>query len=171
MPHLSNRVIYGIYKDCLEELNRCGIIQGASFDVVQANPEDPETALQYVEEPMEHLTLPTFDEMLLNYQMFADAIPKQLADAAHASVVSLSLRCSGTILHHQVDILTTNRDSVDALFDGFLFYRWCFIATILDVPMFERHWRLCGWESRRRFRPRREVMWVEGIERGDRNGM
>lgn len=88
MPHLSNRAIYGIYKDCLEELNRCGIIQGVSFDVVQANPEDPETALQYVEEPMEHLTLPTFDEMLLNYQMFPDAIPKQLADAATASVVS-----------------------------------------------------------------------------------
>ncbi|ODM15338.1 hypothetical protein SI65_09279 [Aspergillus cristatus] len=86
MPHLSNRAIYGIYKDCLEELNRCEIIQGVSFDVVQANPEDPETALQYVEEPMEHLTLPTFDEMLLHYQMFADAIPKQLADAANASV-------------------------------------------------------------------------------------
>lgn len=87
MPHLSNRAIYGIYKDCLEELNRCGIIQGVSFDVVQANPEDPETALQYVEEPMEHLTLPKFDEMLLNYQVFPDAIPKQLADAATVSVV------------------------------------------------------------------------------------
>ncbi|EYE93709.1 uncharacterized protein EURHEDRAFT_379053 [Aspergillus ruber CBS 135680] len=86
MPHLSSRAIYGIYKDCLEELNRCGIIQGVSFDVVQANPEDPETALQYVEESMQHLTLPTFDEMLLNYQMFADAIPKRLADAATASV-------------------------------------------------------------------------------------
>lgn len=28
MPHLSNRAIYGIYKDCLEELNRCEIVQG-----------------------------------------------------------------------------------------------------------------------------------------------
>lgn len=90
MPRLSNRAIYGIYKDCLEELSRCGIIRGASFDVIQANPEDPQTALQYVEAPTEHLALPKFDEMLLNYQMFPDAIPKQLADAATASVVRVS---------------------------------------------------------------------------------
>ncbi|KAA8643659.1 putative pachytene checkpoint component Pch2 [Aspergillus tanneri] len=86
IPHLSNRTIYGVYKECLEELSRCGIIGGASFDVVQVNPDDPFTALQYVESPTENLTIPSFDEMLLNYQMFADAVPKQLADAACESV-------------------------------------------------------------------------------------
>ncbi|KAF4220953.1 hypothetical protein CNMCM8980_002831 [Aspergillus fumigatiaffinis] len=88
VPHLSNRTIYGIYKECLEELSRRGIIEGASFDVVQVNPEDPQTALQYVEQPAESLMLPMFEEMLLNYQIFPNAIPKQLADAASASVVS-----------------------------------------------------------------------------------
>jgi hypothetical protein len=44
--------------------------------------------LQYVEQPAEALTLPMFEEMLLNYQIFPNAIPKQLADAASASVVS-----------------------------------------------------------------------------------
>ncbi|KAF7178446.1 hypothetical protein CNMCM7691_007142 [Aspergillus felis] len=84
VPHLSNRTIYGIYKECLEELGRRGLIDGASFDVVQANPEDPQTALQYVEQPAESLMLPMFEEMLLNYQIFPNAIPKQLADAASA---------------------------------------------------------------------------------------
>jgi SpoVK/Ycf46/Vps4 family AAA+-type ATPase len=88
VPHLSNRTIYGIYKECLEELGRRGIIEGASFDVVQVNPEDPQTALQYEEQPAESLMLPMFEEMLLNYQIFPNAIPKQLADAAAASVVS-----------------------------------------------------------------------------------
>ncbi|TQB74400.1 hypothetical protein MPDQ_004893 [Monascus purpureus] len=85
MPHLSVKVIYGIYKDCLEELSRSGIIEGASFDVVQLNPEDPQTPLQYVEKPMEYLMLPTFEEMLLNYQMFPAAVPKKLADLAKES--------------------------------------------------------------------------------------
>lgn len=89
MPHLSARVIYGLYKECLEELSRVGIIDGASFDVVQVNPDDPQTPLQYVEQPAEYLALPTFDEMLLHYQTFPDAVPKQLADAAMASVVSI----------------------------------------------------------------------------------
>lgn len=139
MPHLSNRIIYGIYKDCLEELNRCGIIQGVSFDVVQANPEDPETALQYVEESMEHLTLPNFDEMLLNYQMFPGAIPKELADAADASVVGSLPPLFQDKLCHEVGILTANRDSVVALFDGSLSYHWYFIATAFGVFIFGRH--------------------------------
>lgn len=88
IPYLSNRAIYGIYKECLEELSRCGIIEGTSFDVVQVNPENPQTALQYVEQATEILLLPTFDEMLLNYQMFPDAVPKQLGDAALESMVS-----------------------------------------------------------------------------------
>ncbi|GIJ84753.1 hypothetical protein Asppvi_003604 [Aspergillus pseudoviridinutans] len=108
VPHLSNRTIYGIYKECLEELGRRGLIEGASFDVVQANPEDPQTALQYVEQPAESLLLPMFEEMLLNYQIFPNAIPKQLADAASASVglsgrtirrlpaLSLVLHCSSS---------------------------------------------------------------------------
>lgn len=88
VPHLSNKTIYGIYKECLEELSWRGIIEGASFDVVQVKPEDPQTALQYVEQPARFLMLPMFEEMLLNYQIFPNAIPKQLADAASASVVS-----------------------------------------------------------------------------------
>lgn len=89
MPHLSARAIYGLYRESLEELSRCGIIDGASFDVVQVRPDDPQTPLQYVEQPTEHLTLPSFDEMLLHYQTFPDAVPKQLADAATESVVSI----------------------------------------------------------------------------------
>ncbi|KAH1909909.1 hypothetical protein KXW29_005365 [Aspergillus fumigatus] len=88
VPHLSNKTIYGIYKECLEELSWRGIIEGASFDVFQVKPEDPQTALQYVEQPARFLMLPMFEEMLLNYQIFPNAIPKQLADAASASVVS-----------------------------------------------------------------------------------
>lgn len=89
MPPLSHRAIYGIYKDCLEELNRCGTIQGSLFDVIPANPEDPETALLYVEEPANELVLPTYDEMLLNYEAIPGCTPKQLSDAARASIVSL----------------------------------------------------------------------------------
>ncbi|GFF35563.1 hypothetical protein IFM58399_04260 [Aspergillus lentulus] len=111
VPHLSNRTIYGIYKECLEELSRRGIIKGASFDVVQVNPEDPHTDLQYVEQPAECLMLPLFEEMLLNFQIFPNAIPKQLADAASASVglsgrtirrlpiLSLVLHCSSSRCH------------------------------------------------------------------------
>ncbi|OOO12889.1 cytochrome c1 [Aspergillus oryzae] len=91
IPYLSNRAIYGIYKECLEELSRCGIIEGTSFDVVQVNPENPQTALQYVEQATEILLLPTFDEMLLNYQMFPDAVPKQLGDAALESMRVLDI--------------------------------------------------------------------------------
>ncbi|OOF95871.1 hypothetical protein ASPCADRAFT_168612 [Aspergillus carbonarius ITEM 5010] len=86
IPKLSSRPIYKIYKDCLEELSQHGIIEGVSFDVVQVAPNDPQTALQYVEQRAEQLILPTFDEMLLHYKMFRDAIPKLLADAAFESL-------------------------------------------------------------------------------------
>ena len=85
---MSGRTIYGIYRECLQELSRRGIIEGMSFDVIQESPGDPFTALQYVERPAESLALPAFDEMLLHYQIFVDAIPKQMADAAAESVVS-----------------------------------------------------------------------------------
>ncbi|KNG87038.1 cytochrome c1 [Aspergillus nomiae NRRL 13137] len=91
VPYLSNRAIYGIYKECLEELSRCEIIEGASFDVVQVNPDNPQTALQYVEQATEALLLPTFDEMLLNYQMFPESVPKQLGDAALESMRVLNI--------------------------------------------------------------------------------
>ena len=95
IPKLSSRPIYKIYKDCLEELSQHGIIEGVSFDVVQVAPNDPQTALQYVEQRAEQLILPTFDEMLLHYKMFRDAIPKLLADAAFESLVSgIGLFCS-----------------------------------------------------------------------------
>lgn len=87
MPHLSNRVIYAIYKDCLEELSRIGVVEGASFDVIPLNPEDPHTQLQYVEEPSENLAIPAFEEMLLNYHIFPAAIPTKLAGLANLSMV------------------------------------------------------------------------------------
>ncbi|RMJ28650.1 hypothetical protein PHISP_00507 [Aspergillus sp. HF37] len=89
MPHLSHRTMYELYKECLEELSRCRIVEGASFDVIQVNPDDPQTPLQYVEQPAAALTLPSFDEMLLNFQMFPDAVPTRLADIASASAVSI----------------------------------------------------------------------------------
>lgn len=88
LPALSTQSIYGIYKDCLEELSRCGIIQGASFDVVEEDPDNPETSLRYLEQPANHLTLPTFEEMLATYQMFPHAVPTHLGDLAKASMVS-----------------------------------------------------------------------------------
>ncbi|OJI86876.1 hypothetical protein ASPTUDRAFT_117184 [Aspergillus tubingensis CBS 134.48] len=84
-PQLSSRPIYNIYKDCLEELSQSGLIGGVSFDVVQVTPDDPQTALQYVEQAAEHLTLPTFDEVLLHYRSFPDAIPTLLANAVFES--------------------------------------------------------------------------------------
>ncbi|GAT27196.1 pachytene checkpoint component Pch2 [Aspergillus luchuensis] len=71
--------------DCLEELSQSGLIEGVSFDVVQVTPDDPQTALQYVEQAAEHLTLPTFDEVLLHYRSFSDAIPTLLAKAVFES--------------------------------------------------------------------------------------
>ncbi|BCS08311.1 hypothetical protein ALUC_20681A [Aspergillus luchuensis] len=85
IPQLSSRPIYNIYKDCLEELSQSGLIEGVSFDVVQVTPDDPQTALQYVEQAAEHLTLPTFDEVLLHYRSFSDAIPTLLAKAVFES--------------------------------------------------------------------------------------
>ncbi|GLA61698.1 pachytene checkpoint protein 2 [Aspergillus tubingensis] len=85
IPQLSSRPIYNVYKDCLEELSQSGLIEGVSFDVVQVTPDDPQTALQYVEQAAEHLTLPTFDEVLLHYRSFPDAIPTLLANAVFES--------------------------------------------------------------------------------------
>ena len=87
MPHLSNKVIYAIYKDCLEELSRVDVVEGAVFEVIPLNPDDPQTRLHYVEEPARNLALPEFEEMLLNYQMFPDAIPTELAGLASLSTV------------------------------------------------------------------------------------
>ncbi|PYH65415.1 putative pachytene checkpoint component Pch2 [Aspergillus vadensis CBS 113365] len=71
--------------DCLEELSQSGLIEGVAFDVVQVTPDDPQTALQYVEQAAEHLTIPTFDEVLLHYRSFPDAIPTLLANAVFES--------------------------------------------------------------------------------------
>lgn len=90
MPHLSHRVIYCIYKNCLEELSRCGLIEGSSFNIIQINPDDPQTPLRYVEQPAEALLLPGFEDMILNYKIIPNAIPKQLGELAQASVVSSS---------------------------------------------------------------------------------
>ncbi|PLN78730.1 putative pachytene checkpoint component Pch2 [Aspergillus taichungensis] len=86
IPHLSDRAIYEIYKECLEEMSRREIIEGVTFDVIQVDPQDPQTALRYVEQAATSLLLPSFDEMILNYQIFSNAVPKLLADAVAASV-------------------------------------------------------------------------------------
>ncbi|PYI30630.1 putative pachytene checkpoint component Pch2 [Aspergillus indologenus CBS 114.80] len=90
VPNLSSRSIYRIYKDCLEEMSRNGIIEGATFDVKLSQPDDPQTQLSYMEEPAEQLMLPTYDEMIVNYPMFPEAVPTLLAEA-----VSESLGLSG----------------------------------------------------------------------------
>ncbi|RAK74886.1 putative pachytene checkpoint component Pch2 [Aspergillus fijiensis CBS 313.89] len=90
VPNLSSRSIYRIYKDCLEEMSRNRIIEGAAFDVKLLQPDDPQTRLSYMEEPAEQLMLPTYDEMIVNYPMFPEAAPTLLAEA-----VSESLGLSG----------------------------------------------------------------------------
>jgi pachytene checkpoint protein 2 len=81
-------VIYEIYKSCLENLSKCGIIKGLTFDVTQLNPEDPKSPLRYIERDAEYLVIPNHDEMLISYQIFPNSIPRRLADIADASVVS-----------------------------------------------------------------------------------
>lgn len=90
IPKPPSRVIYEIYKSCLEDLSRCGIIEGKAFDVIQTVPDDVCAPLEYIEQSADVLLLPGYDEMLLRYQMFPDSIPKQLVDAASASQVSLA---------------------------------------------------------------------------------
>ncbi|KAJ9192224.1 hypothetical protein DTO021D3_8840 [Paecilomyces variotii] len=85
IPKPPSRVIYEIYKSCLEDLSRCGVIEGKAFDVIQTVPDDICAPLEYIEQNADVLLLPGYDDMLLRYQMFPDSIPKQLADAASAS--------------------------------------------------------------------------------------
>ncbi|RAL12044.1 putative pachytene checkpoint component Pch2 [Aspergillus homomorphus CBS 101889] len=90
VPNLSSRSIYRIYKDCLEEMSRNQIIDGTAFDVKLIDPNDPHTTLSYVEKPAKQLSLPTYDETVINYIMFSEAVPTLLAEA-----VSESLGLSG----------------------------------------------------------------------------
>ncbi|PGH10628.1 hypothetical protein AJ79_05342 [Helicocarpus griseus UAMH5409] len=86
MPNPSSRVIYEIYRSCLENLSQCGLVQGATFDVIRVDQDNPETELKYISTPAETLVLPSHTEMVLWYQLFPESIPKQLADVAEASV-------------------------------------------------------------------------------------
>ncbi|KAL1956152.1 hypothetical protein VTO42DRAFT_7587 [Malbranchea cinnamomea] len=86
VPHPSPSVIYEIYKSCLEDLCRCGLIAGSSFDVIGVEPDNPETPLKYVCQPAEYLALPSYGETLLSYQLFPESVPKQLYDVAQASI-------------------------------------------------------------------------------------
>ncbi|PGH05312.1 hypothetical protein GX51_03033 [Blastomyces parvus] len=86
VPNPSSRIIYEIYRSCLENLSHCGLIYGASFDVIRVEQENPTTELQYVLSPAETLVLPSHMEMVLWYQLFPESIPKRLADVAEASV-------------------------------------------------------------------------------------
>lgn len=148
IPHLSDRAIYEIYKECLEEMSRREIIEGVTFDVIQVDPQDPQTALQYVEQPAKSLLLPSFDEMILNYQIFPDAVPKLLADAVTASVV----RGCG----HDVELARTDGSRVLAVapFDDCLHYLSSCIVTAPEA-IFERPSRPSRRVSRRKIRPRR----------------
>lgn len=65
-----------------------------TFDVIQVDPNDVCTPLEYTEQSAEALQLPGYDDMLLRYQMFPDSIPKQLADAAGESQVSITADAS-----------------------------------------------------------------------------
>ncbi|OJD16549.1 hypothetical protein AJ78_03286 [Emergomyces pasteurianus Ep9510] len=86
MPNPSGRVIYEIYKSCLENLSHCGLIHGSTFDVIRVEQDNPATALKYVAYPAETLVLPSHTEMVLWYQLFPESIPKRLSDVAEASV-------------------------------------------------------------------------------------
>ncbi|GAB1211545.1 hypothetical protein ATERTT37_000668 [Aspergillus terreus] len=121
IPHLSNRAIYGIYKECLEELSRHGIIRGVTFDVVQVDPTDPQTALQYVEQCAESLELPTFEEMHLNYQTFPHAVPRQLADVALDSVRASSSTAGAESANSPFN-LTVTASVATAIAAGSAFY-------------------------------------------------
>ncbi|KAK2779198.1 hypothetical protein FQN53_001521 [Emmonsiellopsis sp. PD_33] len=87
IPHAPARVIYEIYRSCLENLSQCGLIHGASFDVMRVEQENPDSELVYVSQPADTLRLPSHTEMVLWYQLFPESVPKQLADVAEASVV------------------------------------------------------------------------------------
>lgn len=69
-------------------MSRNRIIEGAAFDVKLLQPDDPQTRLSYMEEPAEQLMLPTYDEMIVNYPMFPEAVPTLLAEAVSESLVS-----------------------------------------------------------------------------------
>ncbi|KAL2380749.1 hypothetical protein RJZ90_004416 [Blastomyces dermatitidis] len=86
MPNPSSRIIYEIYRSCLENLSQCGLIHGATFDVIRVEQDNPATELKYVSSPAETLVLPSHTEMVLWYQLFPESIPKRLADVADASV-------------------------------------------------------------------------------------
>ncbi|EDN06744.1 predicted protein [Histoplasma mississippiense (nom. inval.)] len=86
MPNPSSRVIYEIFRSCLENLNHCGLIHGATFDVVRVDQDNPNTPLKYVSCPAETLDLPSHTEMVLWYKLFPESVPRRLADVAEASV-------------------------------------------------------------------------------------
>ncbi|QSS54755.1 hypothetical protein I7I53_02412 [Histoplasma capsulatum var. duboisii H88] len=86
MPNPSSRVIYEIFRSCLENLNHSGLIHGATFDVVRVDQDNPNTPLKYVSCPAETLVLPSHTEMVLWYKLFPESAPRRLADVAEASV-------------------------------------------------------------------------------------
>ncbi|KGM91543.1 cytochrome c1, heme protein, mitochondrial [Paracoccidioides brasiliensis Pb18] len=86
IPYPTSRVIYEIYRSCLENLSECGLIHGSTFDVIRVEQDNPATELKYVSCPAETLVLPSHTELVLWYQLFPESIPKQLADVAEASV-------------------------------------------------------------------------------------
>lgn len=87
IPHPSVRIIYEIYSSCFVALNKSGLVRGAAFDVVVADPIPPDTpsTLQCISLPAETLQLPGWSEMQLSYQIFPDSAPRRLADVAQAS--------------------------------------------------------------------------------------
>ncbi|KAL4889961.1 cytochrome C1 family-domain-containing protein [Aspergillus ambiguus] len=169
VPHLSNRAIYVIYKECLEELSRHGIaIRGATFDVVQVDPTDLQTALQYVEQCAECLELPTYDEMLLDYQTFPGAVPRQLADVALESVRASSSAAGAESANSPFN-LTVTASVATAIAAGSAFYLYgqeAFASTPAEEGLHPTNypWEHAKWNKtfdhaalRRGFQVYREV--------------
>ncbi|EFW13333.1 pachytene checkpoint component Pch2 [Coccidioides posadasii str. Silveira] len=85
VPLPSVRGVYEIFRSCLENLSQCGLIEGATFEVVQRDTGSPGPGLEYMTRPAEALGIPRY-EMALWYRLFSRSIPKRLENIAEASV-------------------------------------------------------------------------------------
>nr|KMM71187.1 thyroid receptor-interacting protein 13 [Coccidioides posadasii RMSCC 3488] len=121
VPLPSVRGVYEIFQSCLENLSQCGLIEGATFEVVQRDTGSPGPGLEYMTRPAEALGIPRY-EMALWYRLFSRSIPKRLENIAEASV-GLSGRTLRRIPALSLVLYTTGAccsvdEAVDALEQG-----------------------------------------------------
>ncbi|EER29833.1 ATPase, AAA family protein [Coccidioides posadasii C735 delta SOWgp] len=121
VPLPSVRGVYEIFRSCLENLSQCGLIEGATFEVVQRDTGSPGPGLEYMTRPAEALGIPRY-EMALWYRLFSRSIPKRLENIAEASV-GLSGRTLRRIPALSLVLYTTGAccsvdEAVDALEQG-----------------------------------------------------